>query len=244
MFDISFLYRRFCHSLPVTPDFNKRCNHTAGLCTQKAFDHPSQEDRPQSSSTIITEGKIPRRKARSLETVNSEQCVMIDNHQDQVQVTREEISVSCVHSPTRKRNSFSAYRADDELSNILPPSNNLNTSVLFPDNLVLNPESLFPCHQEPALITPKSAGFEPSYEDWKNFEPAVPKSEENGIPVNLTENCEVMDEIVDSLLCDVVKAVVERDVKHRGICTEIMNSEVAVPTYHQYESEENREIIV
>lgn len=235
------LFRRFCHSLPVTPDFNKRCNHLAGLRKQKTLDHLPQEDRPQSSSTIITEQKIPRRKARSLKTVNSEQCVMIDNHHGHVQVTKEEISVSCVHSPNRKRNSFSAYRADDELSGILPPSNNLNSGVLFPDNLVLNPESLFPCHQEPALITPKSAGFEPSFEDWKNFEPAMPKSEENGLPVNLTENSKEMDEIVDSLLCDVVKVVMEREVKNMGICTEVMDSEVAVPTFNQYDSEENRE---
>lgn len=166
---------------------------------------------------------------------------MIDNHHGHVQVTKEEISVSCVHSPNRKRNSFSAYRADDELSGILPPSNNLNSGVLFPDNLVLNPESLFPCHQEPALITPKSAGFEPSFEDWKNFEPAMPKSEENGLPVNLTENSKEMDEIVDSLLCDVVKVVMEREVKNMGICTEVMDSEVAVPTFNQYDSEESRE---
>lgn len=229
----------------MTPDFNKRCNHKAGLRKQNTLDHPTQEDRPQSSSTTITEQqKIPRRKARSLETVNSEHFVMIDNHDGHVQVTKEKNSVSCVHSLPQKRNSFPAFQADGELSAILPQSNNLKSSDLFPDNLVLHPESLFPCHQEPALITPKSAGFEPSFEDWANLEPAVPKSEENGPPVNLTENSKEMDEIVDSLLCDVVKAVVEREVKHWGICCEVMDSEVAVPTYQQFDSEENREIHV
>lgn len=213
----------------MTPDFNKRCNHKAGLRKQNTLDHPTQEDRPQSSSTTITEQqKIPRRKARSLETVNSEHFVMIDNHDGHVQVTKEKNS--CVLC------SF--------FTGILPQSNNLKSSDLFPDNLVLHPESLFPCHQEPALITPKSAGFEPSFEDWANLEPAVPKSEDNGPPVNLTENSKEMDEIVDSLLCDVVKAVVEREVKHWGICTEVMDSEVAVPTYQQFDSEENREIHV
>lgn len=235
------LFRRFCHSLPVTPDFNKRCNHTAGLRKQKTLDHPPLEDRPQSSSNIITEQQIPRRKTRSLETVNSEHCVTIDNHDGHVQVTKEEISVSCVHSLPQKRNSVPAFQADGELSGILPQSNNLKSSDLFPDNLVLHPESLFPCHQEPALITPKSAGFEPSFEDWANLEATEPKSEEN---VNLTENSKEMDEIVESLLCDVVKAVIEKEVKHRGICSEVMDSEVAVPTYQQFDSEENREIHV
>lgn len=69
----------------------------------------------------------------------------------------------------------------------------------------------------------------------------MPKSEENGLPVNLTENSKEMDEIVDSLLCDVVKVVMEREVKNMGICTEVMDSEVAVPTFNQYDSEENRE---
>lgn len=53
-----------------------------------------------------------------------------------------------------------------------------------------------------------------------------------------------MDEIVDFFLCDVVKVVVEREVKYWGICCEVMDSEVVVFIYQQFDSEENREIYV
>lgn len=53
-----------------------------------------------------------------------------------------------------------------------------------------------------------------------------------------------MDEIVDFFLCDVVKVVVEREVKYWGICCEVMDSEVVVFIYQQFDSEENREFII
>lgn len=54
------------------------------------------------------------------------------------------------------------------------------------------------------------------------------KFEEN---VNLIENFKEMDEIVELFLCDVVKVVIEKEVKYRGICFEVMDSEVVVFIY-------------
>lgn len=54
------------------------------------------------------------------------------------------------------------------------------------------------------------------------------KFEEN---VNLIENFKEMDEIVEFFLCDVVKVVIEKEVKYRGICCEVMDSEVVVFIY-------------
>lgn len=54
------------------------------------------------------------------------------------------------------------------------------------------------------------------------------KFEEN---VNLIENFKEMDEIVEFFLCDVVKVVIEKEVKYRGKCFEVMDSEVVVFIY-------------
>lgn len=54
------------------------------------------------------------------------------------------------------------------------------------------------------------------------------KFEEN---VNLIENFKEMDEIVEFFLCDVVKVVIEKEVKYRGICFEVMDSEVVFFIY-------------
>ena len=218
--------RRFCHSLPVSPDFHKRCNHKLNnLRKQKTCDHPFPKDHPTStSSTFTVDPQISRRKARSLEAVvTSEKNIRQDNG---VVITRKEISVSHAHSSSDKRDSLSDNKTDDETSRspLCQSHDPLNTAILFPvDNIAsLNPDDLFTCHREPPILTPKSIGFEPSFEDWKSLETAEETRED--AEVHLTEMSPEMDEFVDSLLSDVVRAVVEREISRQQTGLEEFNT--------------------
>ena len=157
--------------------------------------------------------------------VTSEKNIRQDNG---VVVTRKEISVSHVHSSSDKRDSLSDNKTDDETSRfpLCQSHDPLNTAILFPaDNIQfvsLNPDDLFTCHREPPILTPKSIGFEPSFEDWKSLETAEETRED--AEVHLTEMSPEMDEFVDSLLSDVVKAVVEREISRQQTGSEEFNT--------------------
>ncbi|XP_061177691.1 uncharacterized protein LOC133186465 [Saccostrea echinata] len=198
---------RFCHPLPVTPDLHKQCNHRSSLQKQKTA---GQLYAKQSSSSI-NEEQVPRRKSWSLETVSPPKLSL----KFKKNVTLDYKFQG--QSSSADKESLDDYRADDEMSQSPSPcvqSNDLNTEqILSPANDAwLNPDTLFASHKATATTTPKSLGFEPTLEDWKNLEAAVPVTEgEDG----LTEITPEIQEFVDSLLSDVVRLVVEGEMRRQ-----------------------------
>ncbi|XP_062616097.1 uncharacterized protein LOC134277805 [Saccostrea cucullata] len=198
---------RFCHSLPVTPDLHKHCHHRSFLQKQKTADHLYA----QQSSSSITEEQAPRRKSWSLEAVSPSKLSL--NFKKNVTLNFK----SQVRSPSTDKESSDDYRADDEMSQNASPcvqSNDLNAEqVMSPGNDAwLHPDTLFSSHKAATTTTPKSLGFEPSLEDWKNLEAAVPMTEGED---ELNEISPEIQEFMESLLSDVVRLVVEREIKRQ-----------------------------
>lgn len=190
----------------MTPDFYKHHHHKSRLRKQKTTDQLSPEDRHVSS--CITEQKLPKRKAKSLEIVTVGQSFKFHEN-----VTKEEISDSEVKSPNPDKGSLDVDRSDCGKYD--------NVSRGFPSNGEhwLQSDLLFASHKKTSTdITPKSAGFEPSLEDWENLEAALPKSERSE-PARVSE---AVDELVDSLLSEVVTTVTEG-----GVATTVTEGGVA-----------------
>ena len=144
--------------------------------------------------SCITEQKLPKRKAKSLETVRVGPSFKFHENVKGGNSVNSELK-----SPDTDRDSLGVDRLDcGKCDNLCFPSNAEHW---------LQPDLLFTSHKEKSAdISPKSVGFKPSLEDWQDLEAALSEgSEPTGVPG-------AVDELVNPPQPGVVTTVSEGEV--------------------------------